>query len=132
MMENRQEKIDLIKEIIYSHFHFTEPGFDKYLISTLERLPFKDLEYFAYERNVFVFQAGTNYSFQFDPSNLGSDITIIVFTTDILNLERHEITYIIAHEFAHAYLKHPPLGSGDEELEADRQVIKWGFEKELK
>ncbi len=44
-----------------------------------------------------------------------------------------EITYTIAHEFAHVYLGHPHLTQSiDIEIEADKQAIKWGFEEELR
>jgi hypothetical protein len=41
--------------------------------------------------------------------------------------------YVLAHELAHVYLDHPPgYPMEKQELEADAQVIKWGFEEELR
>ncbi|MGD8443949.1 MAG: hypothetical protein PVI94_10665, partial [Desulfobacterales bacterium] len=58
-------------------------------------------------------------------------------SSDILKRSKKESLYTIAHEIAHAYLKHPNEASKVEksskrEIEADRQVIKWGFESELR
>ena len=58
---------------------------------------------------------------------------------DILKRTKDEALYTIAHELAHIYLKHSKHigthnseGLKDREIEADTQVIQWGFEKELR
>jgi len=49
---------------------------------------------------------------------------IIVYTETIPE-------YIIAHEIAHAWLRHRKFGSSEEEEEAHRQAKEWGFEKDF-
>ena len=49
----------------------------------------------------------------------------------------HEFIYTVAHEMAHVFLEHTGRVKSENpikelELKADRQVIKWGFEDELK
>jgi hypothetical protein len=66
-------------------------------------------------------------------------IWLVCLSSDILKRSKEEALYTIAHELAHAYLEHSRhVGvSKKEEIreredEADKQVIKWGFESELK
>ena len=58
---------------------------------------------------------------------------LICITPDLFNDPIECILYLIAHELAHAFLDHD-LSQEDKakEIEADRQAIKWGFEKELR
>lgn len=59
-------------------------------------------------------------------------VWLISLSPDLIRGPRHEFMYTVAHELAHALLEH---GSGDmseQELEADSQVLKWGFKEELK
>ena len=64
-------------------------------------------------------------------------IWIVCLSPDILKRSREQSLYIIAHELAHVYLRHPKTASrleefSDKDREADKQVIKWGFESELR
>ena len=64
-------------------------------------------------------------------------VWLVCLSSDILKRSKKESLYTIAHEIAHAYLEHPNAASKIEksskrEIEADRQVIKWGFESELR
>ena len=75
------------------------------------------------------------------PKNGNYDIMVgvwlVCLSSDILKGSKKESLYTIAHEIAHAFLEHPKAASQVEksskrEIEADRQVIKWGFESELR
>ena len=66
-------------------------------------------------------------------------IWLVCLSPNILKIKKNQSLYTIAHELAHAYLEHSRhVGvSKKEEIreredEADKQVIKWGFESELK
>jgi hypothetical protein len=57
----------------------------------------------------------------------------MMFVSDLCGHPLDEILYTIAHEFAHIYLGNSTyIDNSEMEIEADKQVIKWGFEKELK
>ena len=75
------------------------------------------------------------------PNNGKYDIMVgvwlVCLSSDILKRSKKESLYTIAHEIAHAYLEHPKAESELEkssgrEIKADKQVIKWGFESELR
>jgi hypothetical protein len=56
---------------------------------------------------------------------------------DILNRPKEEALYTLAYEFAHVYLEIPNTEYRIEEFmeqenEIDKQIIKWGFESELR
>ena len=64
-------------------------------------------------------------------------IWLVCLSSDILKRSKKESLYTIAHEIAHVYLEHPKTASklekfSKKEIEADKQVIKWGFESELR
>ena len=64
-------------------------------------------------------------------------IWLVCLSSDILNRSKEEALYTLAHEFAHVYLEIPNTESRIEEFmerenEIDRQIIKWGFESELR
>jgi len=64
-------------------------------------------------------------------------IWLVCLSSDILKRSKKESLYTIAHEIAHVYLEHPKAESELEkssgrEIDADKQVIKWGFESELR
>lgn len=70
-------------------------------------------------------------------------IWLIVFTKDLLEGSEAEFIYAVAHELAHVFLEQPKFQPIDlqkvdeiidrqEEIAADKQVVKWGFEKELR
>lgn len=64
-------------------------------------------------------------------------IWLVCLSSDILKRTKDETLYTIAHELAHVYLEHGKWASelddfSKRELEADKQVIAWGFESELR
>lgn len=64
-------------------------------------------------------------------------IWLIVFTTDLLEGSKAEFIYTVAHELAHVFLGHTMSQENmdshkTKEIAADKQVVKWGFEKELR
>ena len=64
-------------------------------------------------------------------------VWLICLSADILKKSREEALYTIAHELAQVYLEHPKTASmieefSEREIEADKQVIKWNFESELR
>jgi len=65
------------------------------------------------------------------------EVNLIIFSPQIVKRTKPSAIYTIAHELAHAFLGHGITGGSmdmlrEREIEADQQVIKWGFEKELK
>jgi hypothetical protein len=64
-------------------------------------------------------------------------IWLVCLSSDILNRSKEEALYTLAYEFAHVYLEIPNTESEIEEVlerenEIDKQIIKWGFESELR
>ena len=64
-------------------------------------------------------------------------IWLVCLSSDILNRSKEEALYTLVHEFAHVYLEIPNTESSIEDFmeiknEIDKQVIKWGFESELR
>jgi len=64
-------------------------------------------------------------------------IWLVCLSSDILKRSKAEALYTIAHELAHVYLDHPKTASmieefSEREREADKQLIKWNFESELR
>jgi hypothetical protein len=62
---------------------------------------------------------------------------LILLRTDFLEESKDVIIYTLAHELAHVFLGHEadvpnPEAAMERELATDRQVVKWGFEKELR
>jgi hypothetical protein len=60
---------------------------------------------------------------------------LICLSSDILKRSKEEALYTIAHELAHVYLEIPKIASmieefSDQDKEADKQIIEWGFESE--
>ena len=64
-------------------------------------------------------------------------IWLVILNHNIHNEPKEHALYSIAHELAHVYLEHTQSSSGKEEfyqreIDADKQVIKWDFENELR
>lgn len=100
----------------------------------LSRLPDEDLNYLLYELNIDVVQVCANTVFKARHFN-NSETVYVCFESGLCDFSQSKIIYIIAHEFAHAFLGHSatdPDITKECEIQADEQVIKWGFEKELK
>jgi hypothetical protein len=79
--------------------------------------------------------------FHFTPKKGSYDVMvgiwIVCLSSDILNRSKKEALYTLAHEFAHVYLEFPNTETRIEEFrekekEIDKQIIKWGFESELR
>jgi len=111
-----------------------------HIANTLNRLPEEDLDYLLYNRVMRVIQPVVNTVIELNELNLSikdekGRITLLVFHSALCDRPLEEITYTIAHEFAHVFLGHATNDiSVDKECEeqADRKVIEWGFEEELK
>jgi len=105
---------------------------------TLSRLPREDLDYIMYDLRAEVTQIcfNTVVKLHFPAQPLEEERIHVCFTSDLCKCSKSKIVYIIAHEFAHAFLGHHSMMSFENphalEIAADEQVIKWGFEKELK
>ena len=66
---------------------------------------------------------------------ISGECWLVFFQTDLWNQEKKddEILYTIAHELAHLFFEHDAQSDlCAKENEADRKVIEWGFEKELR
>jgi hypothetical protein len=113
-------------------------NFRFYLRECLARFPLADLKSIVYEKNLHVVATMQNAVVSAEPVLYDAgkgDRVLIVFATNFSKCKPHETLYIIAHEFAHVFLGHYDRANwkGEEsEVEADRQVVKWGFERELR
>lgn len=134
-MLSKESIIDhLLRRIIGS----SSFNFKFHLKECLMYLPEEDLRRIVYERNVHILATTANTVMNLDPvlydAGIGHPV-LVVFTADFDKCAPHEIIYTIAHEFAHVFLDHylPARWRGREsEVEADRQVVKWGFERQLR
>jgi hypothetical protein len=77
----------------------------------------------------------------FTPKNGSYDMTVgvwlVCLSSDIMKRPKGVALYTIANELAHVYLEIPNIESSIEEFmerenEIDKQIIKWGFESELR
>jgi hypothetical protein len=66
-------------------------------------------------------------------------IWLVCLSSDILKSSKEQSLVTIAHKLAHAYLEHskhygtPRIeGPSEREIEADKQVIRWGFKSKLR
>jgi len=64
-------------------------------------------------------------------------IWLVCLSSDILERSKEEALYTLAHEFAHVYLEISNTESSIDEFmerenEIDKQIVKWGFESELR
>ena len=139
------EQTDRCEEIMASLFdHDLSAVYDERLrgaiAETLNRLPEEDLDYLLFERVLRIVQPIVNTVIELNDLNLSlrdstGRIMLMAFESALCDRPPHEITYIIAHEFAHVFLGHATNiaeQSAECEVEADEQVIEWGFEEELK
>lgn len=144
-MEERPEAVDRRDEIDHNIFgNELSEVYDErlrgYVLETLNRLPEEDLDTLLYNRVIRIIQPVVNTVIELNDLNLSlrdekGRITLVVFRSELCDKPSAEITYVIAHEFAHVFLGHATNQINvDEgcETEADTQVIKWGFEEELR
>ena len=134
-MREKEALIDyLISRIVLSDDY----NLRYYLKECLLRLPFEDLKAIAYEKSIHIVNSTMNTVLHLDPIIYDpgkGDRVLVIFTMNFSTSPRHEILYVIAHEFAHVFLGHYDRSkwkNEESELEADRQVVKWGFEGELR
>jgi hypothetical protein len=131
-------KESIIDHLLLRIVHSDDYNFRYYLKECLLRLPVEDLRAIAYDRNIHLVNSVSNTVLHLDPILYDpgkGDRVLVVFVVNFSKCEPHEILYVIAHEFAHVFLGHYDMTKwkGEaSELEADRQVIKWGFERELR
>ncbi len=134
-LSGKEPVVDLLLSRIV---HSDNYNFRHYLKECLLRLPFEDLKSIGYETNIHLVNSTGNTVLHLDPIIYDSgkgDKVLVIFVMNFSRASRSEILYTIAHELAHVFLGHYDRGKwkGEEsELEADGQVIKWGFEAELK
>jgi hypothetical protein len=74
---------------------------------------------------------------KYGKSDIMVSIWLVCLSSDILNRSKEEALYTLAYEFAHVYLEIPNTESKidefmEREKEIDKQIIKWGFEPELR
>ncbi len=131
------------KKLIIDHLLLRLLGCDDYnfrfyLRECLCRLPVGDLRTIVYERDVHVLVTRGNTVIDPDPILFDrgrGDRVLVVFVTNFSRSTPSEMLYTIAHEFAHVFLRHYDRANWrgyESELEADRQVVAWGFERELR
>lgn len=107
------------------------------------RIPEDDLFVLTVKRNVqFIMPADATTEVIFvkpkaDPKYGMVPVWLISLPPTRAKYPEHEFIYTVAHEMAHVFLEHTGRDESknaikESELEADRQVIKWEFEDELK
>ena len=132
------EKEILIEYLLGRIVASDDYNFRFYLRECISDLPWDDLKTIAYERNIHFIVSTRNTVISLNPilyAQGKGDMVLVMFTTNFSKLHNHEIRYVIAHELAHVFLKHydKTRWKGEQsEEEADRQVIAWGLEKEVK
>lgn len=144
-MQETPEKVDRRPEIDQSIFAnelsvLYDERLRDHIANTLDRLPEQDLDYLLYNRVMRILQPVVSTVIELNDLNLSvrdetGRITLLVFHSDLCDKPLPEITYTIAHEFAHVFLGHATNDINvdkDCERQADRQVIEWGFDDELR
>lgn len=97
------------------------------LAEVFERLPQEDVETLLEERQIRFILASTSHAIYLPRG----DHWLLVLGRGFLKYRQTEKIYVIAHEMAHAFLKHKGSSSAKHEFLTDRQVVRWGFEDEL-
>lgn len=144
--EEAYEIYDWLDQIVLG-FDCTEKEQVKLLIAdVLSRLPKKDRDKLEKRGVHFIFHSSncTAQRIIIDP-NIARDerfqpklsIWIVTLSQDFHKKPKTNAIYDIAHELAHVYLDHTAFALSHEEfpqreIEADKQVIKWNFEMELR
>ena len=109
--------------------------------SVFERIPPEDKLTITLKRNVaFVVPYNATAEVLYvnpmaNPDTKMVPIWIVSLPKETFTGKEYECVYTIAHELAHVFLEHAPNGKGETireiEIAADKQVIVWGFDKEL-
>ena len=129
--EARQAKMNDIQYFLTAGYFPVDLMLHYWVSYVLAFLPEKDLTILIDDLQITVVQICANTVMKYSTQN-DEEVTFICFTSDLCNLDESKIVYIIAHEFAHAFLGHDGTGSCEIELQTDQKVIDWGFEKELR
>lgn len=115
-----------------------------YIIEVIDRLPEKDVKHLTLDKNITIIQS--HYSTAFSLKPLEKPRWMLYLYDKICEAEDWYVLFVIVHEIAHIYLNHGIteitdmkylekdflIESPEQEIEADKQLIKWGFGKELK
>ncbi len=139
-MKNDPRREEISRSFFSDDLSVYDERLKSHVADTLLRLLQNDLDKLLYGKVIRIIQPVTNTVIELNDLNLSlrdesGSITLVAFESGLCDRPRHEITYFIAHEFAHVFLGHATnrAGSGErDEVEADKKVIEWGFEKELK
>jgi hypothetical protein len=97
------------------------------LVQVFDRLPQEDAEILIEKRRVRFILASTSHAIYLPEG----DHWLLVLNSKFFKNPQAEKIYVIAHEMAHAFLKHQGSSSAKHEFLTDRQVVRWGFEHEL-
>jgi len=135
-----------LEDIIHGVLTVEKEDLKELILSVFERIPESDRDILIYERciqytmplnctadRIFI-NPLVNKDERYHPLHT---MWLVSFNPDILKRSRKDAIYTIAHELAHVFLEHTGWGKEYDgvpkhEIEADLQVIKWGFESELK
>jgi hypothetical protein len=102
------------------------------IVKVFERIPDADAEALL-RKNFYLVIPFSNTVYR--RNIISGECWLVFFKTDLWNQEKKddEILYTIAHELAHLFFEHDAQSDlCAKENEADRKVIEWGFEKELR
>ena len=102
------------------------------IVKVFERIPAADAEALL-RKNFYLVIPFSNTVYK-RKINSG-DCWLVFFQSDLWDQKKKddEILYTIAHELAHLFFEHDGGGRAcAQEKEADKKVIEWGFEKELR
>jgi hypothetical protein len=115
------------------------------LCQVFKRLPAEDIEVLCHDRDVrFVMPTFNCVRKRYFPAQpVDREEWLVILRSDMPERSPHEMVYTVAHELAHVFLEHDGRWQGDSrtdcernrariEVHADLQVVKWGFENELK
>ena len=118
----------------------------KIITEVFARIPEQDKEVLLEKRNIhFILPETCTAEIIFANPLISTDerygpmipIWLICLSNDLLAADKDEFIYTLAHELAHSYFEHSGVASSIEklkacEIEANRKVVEWGFEVELK
>lgn len=119
--------IDSKLEPLTVYQYDVSPAMDSIVRHILEVIP----EKYAGEFPSFsVFEAYSPWGAHVEPNGEGDGI--IHCDSKLLSFLKNVAVGILAHEFAHLFLRHPDKGGLEDEWQADTLASKWGFKKEVK
>ncbi len=109
------------------------------VMEVFKRLPEKDADVLIEDRDVYFIQPFANIARPFIkhiPCTGKEDFVtattwLIILRSDLVDESKEAFIYTVAHELAHCFLEHS-IGEPQQEIDADNQLLEWGFEKEVK